>query len=465
MDSLVSTRRAGGTIAALLLALLSCAVPFASYSQALTIAQALELARDNNPQYLGAQAKIAAARARHAQAIAQTRPQLTASATQNWNHRHYDTLQPLFPTDTEISNYQSRSQQLQLSQPLYRRANIMAMLQTRAEVDQSEYELLATEQELLLKLAENWMNVSVTQDSLEFYDAQVAATQRELDQFMKASQLDLAASPELEQADAKYQQAVADQAAGAFEMQEKIAALEEVVGPIEGLAVPMLLASVPVQAPQYSGFQALLERAENESPAVLAAEEALRAATKEIGKQRAGHEPTIDIVGSMGRNRQDSGNFPGQSGYDITQRSIGLQVTVPLYSSGLQRARVNEAIAMKRKAAEELEAAMRTARTNARLAWFRYHANQLKAKASAQTVRSYQIAWRTAASGAANGLKFDVDVLRARQDYLQAVRDEHKTQAEMLLDSLRLKAVVGTLTDADIVALDAHMQPRIASAP
>jgi outer membrane protein len=460
MDALASIRIAASTIASSMFFLLfstsTCAQP-------LDLVRALELARDNNPQYLGAQANIAVARARRQQALAQTGPQLSASATQNWNHRAYETLKPIFPTPTEISDYESRNEQLSFTQPLYRRAAFAAVSQSGAALSQSEYELLATEQEVLLKLAQAWLDVTIVQDSIEFYDAQLATAQRELDQFLKAAQLDLAASPEVEQAQANYQQALADKASGLLELQEKVAALEELLGPVERFTIPTLRDTAPAAVPPDADLDTLLELAVNEGPAVLAAQAALLAAEKEVSKQRAGHELSIDIVGTYGRNKQESGNFPGQSGYDIKQRSIGLQVNVPLYSSGLQQARVNEAIAIRRKATQELEAAARTARSSARLAWYGYQANRLRMSAAVQTIRSLELAWRTAVSGAGKGLKFEVDVLRARQDHLEAVRDGHKTYAEMLLDALRLKAVLGALTDQDVIALDGHMQPRLAA--
>jgi outer membrane protein len=443
----------------ILLALLTISLNV--HGEVLNLARALELARDNNPQYLGARAGIAAARARHRQALAQSLPQLSASATRNWYHRNYETLAPLFPTPAEVSNYNADNDQVNLTQPLYRRAQLAALAQTNAEVRQNEHQLLATEQDMLLKLVETWLDLIVARDSVAFTASQADTTRRQLEQFEKASQIELAAGPDLEDARAKYAQADADHAAAEVDLQEKLSQLEELIGPLDTL--PALTFTSDASAPpppSMAQLEELLDATEDGNPAVLAAEEALVAANKEVSKQRAGYEPTVDIVGSYGRNKQEAGNFPGQSGYDIHQRSIGVQINVPLYTSGLQRAKVSEAIAMRTKATQDLESAIRTARTNARLAWFRYRANQVRVGATRQMVRSSQVALRAAQSGAANGLNYDVDVLRARQDYRQAVRDLHKAQAEMMLDSLRLRAASGALEDEDIIALDDRMHVR-----
>jgi outer membrane protein len=436
-------------------------ISFNAHGEVLNLTRALELARDNNPQYLSAQAGIAAARARHRQALAQTLPQLSASATRNWNHRNYETLAPIFPTPPEISNYDADSDQVTLTQPLYRRAQFAALAQTKAEVRQNEYELLATEQDILLKLVEMWLDLIVARDSIVFTAAQAATALRQLEQFEKASQIQLASGPDLEDARAKYAQADADHAAAEVDLQEKLSQLEEIIGPQGAFPVPTFYADASVPAPpDMPGLEELLGAAEDANPSVLAAEEALVAANKEVSKQRAGHEPTVDIVGNYARNKQDAGNFPGQSGYDIHQRYIGLQVNVPLYTSGLQQAKVKEAIALRTKATQDLESAVRTARTNARLAWFRYRANQIRVTAARQQARATQVALQAAETGRVNGLNYDVDVLRARQDYLQAQRDLHKAQVEMVLDSLRLKSAIGALEDDDIVSLDGLTHAR-----
>jgi outer membrane protein len=457
MDATTPLKKKKKPAASILLTLL--AISFNAHGEALDLARALDLAFDNNPQYLGARASTAAARARLRQALAQNLPQLSATVSRNWYHRNYETLAPLFPTPPDISNYDANADQLTLTQPIYRRANLAAVSQNRAQLRQNEYELLATEQELLLKLAQTWLDLIVAEDSLAFTAAQVATTRRQVEQFERASQIALASGPELEDARAQFAQARADQALAEVDRQEKLGGLEELLGPLEPFAVPTFAihAGVP---PDIGTLEELLQTAEDGNPSVLAAQQAVVAANKEVSKQRAGHEPTIDLVGNYARNKQEAGNFPGQSGYDIRQRSVGVQVSVPLYSGGLQQARVNEAAALRKKAAQDLEAAIRTTRTNVRLAWFRYRANGVRVIAASQSARSMELALRAAESGMANGLRFDVDVLRAREEFLQAQRDLHKSQSELMIDALRLKAAIGILEEADIVSIDAQTRER-----
>jgi outer membrane protein len=457
MDATSSLNKKSKFTSSIAIALLT--ISFNAHGEALGLTRAIDLAFDNSPEYLGARAGTVAARARLRQALAQNLPQLSATVTRNWYHRNYETLAPLFPTPPDISNYDSDMDQVTLTQPIYRRVNYASISQGRAVVRQNEYEVLATEQELLLKLAQTWLDLIVAEDTLAFTGAQVATARRQAMQVERASENALAAGPELADARAKLAQVVADHALAEVDRQEKLSALEGLLGPLPPFSVPAFGSFI--HPPTDIGvLEDLLQAAEDGNPSILAAQQAVTAASKEVSKQRAGHEPTVDLVGNFSRNKQEAGNFPGQSGYDIRQRSVGVQVSVPIYSGGLQQARIDEAAALRTKASQDLESAIRTARTNVRLAWFRYKANSARVSAASQSVRSMELALRAAESGLANGLRFDVDVLRAQQDFLQAQRDLHQAQSELIVDTLRLKAAIGILEEEDVASIDSQTRER-----
>jgi outer membrane protein len=64
------------------------------------------------------------------------------------------------------------------------------------------------------------------------------------------------------------------------------------------------------------------------------------AASENIRKQYAGHEPTLEVVGNYGSNAQHVGNFPGQHVYQIDQKIVGVQLSIPLFSVERKRLRL-----------------------------------------------------------------------------------------------------------------------------
>jgi outer membrane protein len=200
-------------------------------------------------------------------------------------------------------------------------------------------------------------------------------------------------------------------------------------------------------------MDAWLERVDV-SPQVRAAHHALSAADEEIRKQRAGYEPTVDLVSSYGRNAQQVGNFPGQPPYDVKTGTIGLQLTVPIFTGGGQQARISEAIALRERANQDLVAAQRSSRLAAKQAWFGWRAADSRQPAALQAVRSSQVALRTATQGIASGVRTEADRLQAILQLENARRDFHKARYDLIASFVRLRAIAGKLVDDDMLWLE-----------
>jgi outer membrane protein len=237
-----------------------------------------------------------------------------------------------------------------------------------------------------------------------------------------------------------------------MEYEVKAAGLEQIIGPLRAFTPPHLSNASRTQDLARESLDAWLEHLES-SPQVLAAMQGLYAADEEIRKQRASYEPTLDLVGSYGKNAQQVGNFPGQNGYDIRTGTIGLQLSVPLFSGGGQVAKVSEALALREKARQDLAAARRSGRLAAKQAWYGWLAASARHEAALQGVRSALLSLRAAIAGIRSGVKTEVDRLQAVVQVEGARRDFNKARYDLIGTFLRLKAVFGQVTDDDIAKL------------
>jgi outer membrane protein len=429
----------------------SCALGMAADARAQTFAETLELARNNEPTYLSAKASVTAAQEKYKQAFAGLLPQLSVSASANTNQRDYITRDSPIPPAED--RYRANSRTLNLTQPVWRHANFIATTQANLVIGQAEQQLAAAEQELLAKLITAWCDVMRARDDMVNASRQVDATRQQMEILRRGVQLGTASAPALEDARAKHNKALADRVSSEMEMQVKIAMIEQLAGPLRGFRAKFLSPRFSLQEPGDNSLDKWVEIAETGSPAVLAAEQAYAAAGEEVRKQRAGHEPTLDVVGSYGINSQTVGNFPGQNGYEIKQKTIGVQLNIPLYSGGGQNAKVGEAVAESEKARYDLEAARRAARLNAKQAWYLWQAGSARQVAALQGVKSSLAALDAALLGRNTGLKTELDVLQARQQLEEARRDLNRARYDMIIGAIRLKATAGKLTDTDVVEL------------
>jgi outer membrane protein len=238
------------------------------------------------------------------------------------------------------------------------------------------------------------------------------------------------------------------------EAQIKLASLEQLVGALKDFKAPRMIDDAVLADLSGDKLVPWVQTLETGNPAIRAALQAFEAADAEVRKQLAGHQLTLDLVGTYGKNSQAIGGFPGQAGYDIKQNSIGLQLNIPIYSGGTQSAKVVEAVAMREKARLDIEAARRAASLAAKQAWFGWQAAYVRAQAGRQAVTAAQAALRAARMGRDQGLKMELDVLQAEQQLRAAERDLRKGRYDQVAAHVKLKAVAGRLTVGDVAALD-----------
>lgn len=432
-------------------------------SQAQTFSSLLERAVGGDPTYLGARTGVDVADARRRQAIGALLPQASGNANTNSNQRDYRTRAD--NTQPAQDKYNSHAYQLQLTQPLWRYANFVSWQQAGAITAQAESQLAGAEQDLFVRLLQAWFDVLAARDASQFAVQQMAAAGRNLETAMRGGELGTHSEPQVEEAKAKSEQAVADTLTAETDAQLKIAALEQVVGSLRGFVPPFMREGAVLADLGMEKMETWLERVEAQNPNVQAATKALEAASDEVRKQSAGHQPTLDLVANYGKNSQAVGGFPGQAGYDITQGSVGLQLTLPIFSGGTQSAKVDEALAQKEKARHDLEAARRNALLAGKQAWLGWQAARMRAHAGIQMLRSAESALEVARQGLEKGLKVELDVLQAEQSRRAALRDYRKARYEQIVSYAKLKAATGSLTQADVQALDVLFINREEEAP
>jgi outer membrane protein len=423
----------------------------------MTLAALLARARQSEPAYLAAQADVAVAEAREDQAFGALLPQVSMTGNVNANNRNYHTRSASIPEERD--RYNSNSAQISLTQPLWRYANVVGWRQAKSVVEQARQQLSGAGQELFARLAGAWFDLLAARDALVFSEQQLSARQRELETVERGEALGENSLPQLEEARSQREQAHADVRMAEAELQYRRAALEQITGRLEAFEMPELRTEAEWANLAEARLEDWLDKVESGNPALLAARHAYEAAAAEVGKQRAHHSPTLDLVASYSKNSQEVGGFPGQYGYDIKQGSVGLQLTVPLYSGGTQSAKVAEAVAQREKARLEMETARRAAELAARQAWFLWQGGAARARAGDQMILSARAALAQARKGENLGLNTRLETLQAEQQLRAGEREYRKARYDQLVSHIRLKAAIGVLTAGDVAALDMLLAP------
>lgn len=430
-------------------------------SHAETLSYLLELATNNEPTYLSAISTVQAANARTDQALGGLLPHIDVSANTNYNTRDFRFRST--SNRPQQDTYNSNAQQLNITQPIWSGPGYLGLQQAKAAASQAEQQLEDAEQELLAKVVTAWFDLLAARDQVQFTQQQIELAEFWQKVVQRSVELGSMGQPELDEAKAKLAQAHAEKMTAESEESLKRAALEQIVGTLSQLTPTYLRSDATLANISNGSLSEVLAHVEAGNHKILAASHALKAAMDEVHKQAAGHQPTLDLVASYGRNSQSVGGFAGQEGYDVIQGSIGLQFKLPLYSGGAQSAKVAEAVALKEKARHDVEAARRESLLAAKQAWYGWHSVFSKANAAVQAINAANTALQAATMSADNGLESELEVLEAKQQLSEAQRDYNKSRYDQVVNFVKLKAVLGVLTTKDITALDSLFESRTAS--
>jgi outer membrane protein len=411
-----------------------------------------------DPVFAGQRSQYQAAKERRVQARALLLPNINATGNVNYNNvdTQFDGSTAATSAAEGSRDYESYGAGVNLTQPLYRRQNNVTYQQAGIQVSQAEYQLAQAGQDLMVRVAQAYFDVLLAQFELLTVEAQKAATAEQLAQAKRNFEVGTATITDTYDAQARYDLIVARELATRNDIEVRKRSLQQITGRAPG-PLSTLGGPVTLSPPEPNDMEKWVEAAYGSSQQVQIARANQELATKEVEKNRYGHHPTLDAVGSLNYNTQGDSTFG--VGQDVTSAVVGLQVAIPLYSGGAISSRVREAIANRTRAEQDLENARRTVAQATRQAFLAVNTGLSEINALQQAVASNKLSVEASKLGQEVGVRTQVDVLNALGLLFQAQRDLARAYYVTILGQLRLKQSVGRLTEADIEAVNRLLQP------
>ncbi len=432
---------------------------------ALTLGAAPAAAEDLLQIYREAQASdptIASAKASWQatqEAVPQARAGLlpSASATGSATENQYDATIKTDPKTDVSRRYAQYSAIVSAAQPLFRYQNLVVYDQAKQQVSQADNTLAAAQQDLILRVAQAYFDVLLAQFNIELNESQLAAVSEQLAQAKRNFEVGVATITDTNEAQAKYDSIVAQEIATRNDYDNKVTALRAIIGrpPRE---LKKLGPGFEPTLPEPNQVDWWVDRALKDNQNVQAFEKSYEIAKLEVDKQRAGHYPTVDLVGSYNVANYGGGSINlGVSNYSSIG-TIGVQVAVPIYQGGFVDSRVRQAIALQDKARQDLETARRVALFLAQTGFTGVTSAVASIKANEQAVASAEVALQSNKLGQEVGIRTNLDVLNVQQNVFSARRDLAQAYFNYLIGVLKLKAAVGTLSDQDVEDINRRLR-------
>jgi outer membrane protein len=355
----------------------------------------------------------------------------------------------------------SKSATVNVSQPLYRPANLAVYSQGVKQVELADAQLQAAEQDLLIRVSTAYFDVLASQDSLTFVKAQKAAVAEQLAFAKRNFEVGTSTITDTREAQARFDLVIAQEIAADNDLRVKKIALDQFVGKTNIQPQPLTGAiSLPALVPDEVIQWVTLSEAQH--PSIKQAKIALEVAELETQKAEAGHKPTLDLVGSYTGTRNDNGtSTSGAStvGSKVYVGSVGVNFNIPLFAGFATQGRIKETLALEDKARNDLEAARRAVAQATRTAYFGVVSGQGQVKALQAAEASSQSALDANKLGYQVGVRINIDVLNSQSQLFQTKRDLAKARYDVLVGGLKLRQANGTLQATDLAVVNSLLTP------
>jgi outer membrane protein len=413
-----------------------------------TAADLLNIYRDalvSDAAWQAARAQYEATRERLPQARAGYLPNINGSATAFRNDINLE----IAPDQ----RYSTHTYAVTLTQPVFRMQNWIAISQADKIVIQAEANLYREAQELTLRVGQAYFDVLLAQDNVALSGAQKVAISEQLAQAKRNFEVGTSTIVDTLEAQARYDQSVAKEIADANELEVRKRLLTVILGKLPDGFVP-LRDPLQLAAPSPNNIEEWVKVANDGSYAVAAARAGYEVARQEVDRQRAGHLPTVDLSASYASAYDPTKNIPGVLGPTTASGVVGLTLSVPIFQGGLTQSRVREAVALRARAAQDLENTQRVVSQTVRQQFLNVTSGIAQVRALEQALASTQSQLDSTILGRDVGVRTSVDVLNAQQQVFQTRRDLQQARYNYLMYGLRLKAAAGLLAEADVAEVN-----------
>src|SRR5712671_6445302 len=420
-------------------------------------ADLLQIYRDalaNDATYASARATRDAGLESLPQGLAQILPTVNATAFTQSNNTNIsfrgalDSQGKVIPDSNRQGN--SSGYTVTLTQPLFNWQNIQVYKEAGFKAVQAEATFGQATQALIVRVAQAYFDVLASQDSLAFIQGQKVAISEQLAQAKRNFEVGTATITDTHEAQARYDLATSQEIAAQSDLEIKKRTLQQIVGKFPERLEP-LKPTIELNPPKPNSMEDWATAAASQGYPVRAQEAALEIAVREIERIRGGHLPTLNIVGSAGQNSTSiSATASNNAASDSINRTIGLQLAIPLYAGGGVSSQVRQAVANREKAQQDLESTRRTAALSARQSYVGVTNGMAQVRALEAALVSSRSALDSNKLGYEVGVRINIDVLNAQQQVYSTLRDLSKARYDTILNGLRLKSASGTLGETDV---------------
>ena len=366
---------------------------------------------------------------------------------------------------------------IRLNQPLFNWGAIVGLQQAEKTLAQAETDLAFTRQELLVRVATSYFLVLAAEDTLVSETTAREAIGRQLEQAQRRFEVGLIAITDVQEAQAGYDQAIAAEIGAQQAVATAREFLREIIGEsVMELAGPM--EDIPLMRPDPDNAEEWVQTALDQNLALISSRIASDIALDGVAIQRSVRYPTVNLSGNLGESGSSTTRInnlvanppcaqqpafrcpPMETGSESEAQSysFSLNFSIPIYSGGVNGARIQQAVYQHRATLEALERVARATERETRDAYLSVISEIARVQALRQAVQSSEIALQATEAGFEVGTRTTVDVLVSQNTLRRAQTTYARSRYDYILNILRLKQAAGSLNLDDLEEVSSWLE-------
>ena len=346
---------------------------------------------------------------------------------------------------------------LQLTQSIFNWGQLVGLKQASRVAAQADADYGVAQQDLAVRVATRYFDVLAAQDNVQAQQASAEAIGRQLEQAEKRFEVGLIAITDVQEARAARDTAAADLIAA----KRQLATAQEFLREITDLQYAVLAtprANMPLRMPEPADPEQWIQASMEQNLSLASSRLGADIARDDVRSTYGNFMPQVDLVVGKDHFERDDiqsfdaipeRGFPGGSAASTqeqdTDKSISLQVTVPIFAGGGNLSRSRQASFRWQAARQRLERVSRETERTARDAYLGVNSEISRVQALKQALESSATALRATEAGYDVGTRTAVDVLTARQNLVAAQTAYSRSRYDYMLNVLRLKQAAGIL--------------------
>jgi len=353
------------------------------------------------------------------------------------------------------SNFQTKRLTWTLNLPIYRHTAVVNLRLARAATKQANLTFESAKQELLIRVATLYFEALAAEATYDFAEAEYVSLQSHFEMTQLQRRRGLASITDFYEAQARLA-AVEARVIGAEDV------WDDALQALRGLnaAIPAELSDLQIGleavSPMPDDVDLWEASAMNGNLALQIQAQAAEIARQEMLRLRAARLPELNLLARENLDRNGGTLYGG--GSNIETANLLVRLNIPLYQGGLITSRTREALYQYRAALEEFERQRREVVRAVRAAFYGVKRAISRSKALSQAVDAQMLALNARQEGYNSGRFSVVEVLDAERNLFEARRDHARARYDYILESLKLKLVVGTLEETDLITINTWLK-------